>query len=383
MIILDPGFPDPFAGNGEIRQRPRAVRILSPGLNAPYAMQATISLERQLPSGIVSSVTYSWVRGVHQFRSRNINAPLPGTMQRPFPARGPILALESVARSVRHELRVNFRRRLGGRLTLFGNYVLSSTHSDGDGPFSLPADSYDLRAEWGRATIDARHRFFLGGFIRLPWSLRVAPFIILRSGQPFNITTGQDDNHDTAFTDRPSLADPSTPGAIITPLGAFDPHPAPETPVIPRNFGQGPGFANVNLYVTKTFGLGSRKSPGWPSTTGAQKRSAARGEHADRRSRAPMARRSSDVNRRSRHRPRSGIGGFGGRGRFGRGAGRWGRWRGFSEYRYNLTIGLRIRNLFNRLNLGQPSGVLTSPFFGQANSARPPRRIEVQLRFNF
>lgn len=384
LIILDPGFPDPFVGNGEIRQRPRSVRILSPELNAPYVMQATISLERQLPSGIVSSVTYSWVRGVHQFRSRNVNAPFPGTMQRPFPDRGPILALESVARSVRHELRVNFRRRLGGRFTVFGNYVLSSTRSDGDGPFSLPADSYDLRAEWGRAAIDARHRFFLGGFVRLPWSLRLAPFIILRSGQPFNITTGRDNNHDTAFTDRPALVDPSTPGAIITPLGAFDPQPTPESPVIPRNFGQGPGFANVNLYVTKTFGFGSRKSPRWPSATGARERDAAqRAPHADRRSRSATANRSSGANRPSRPRPRPGIGG---RGRFGRGAGRggrWGRWGGFNEYHYNLTIGIRIRNLFNRLNLGQPSGVLTSPFFGQANSARSPRRIEVQLRFNF
>jgi hypothetical protein len=48
-----------------------------------------------------------------------------------------------------------------------------------------------------------------------------------------------------------------------------------------------------------------------------------------------------------------------------------------------LTIGVRVQNVFNRVNLVRFSGVLTSPFFGQANSAAAPRQIELQLRFNF
>jgi hypothetical protein len=37
----------------------------------------------------------------------------------------------------------------------------------------------------------------------------------------------------------------------------------------------------------------------------------------------------------------------------------------------------------NTVNFTNYSGVLTSPFFGRANSALPARRVELQLRFTF
>ncbi|MBI3951902.1 MAG: TonB-dependent receptor [Acidobacteria bacterium] len=367
FIIIHPGYPNPLDGNGESRSRPQTLRIFSPGLNAPYAMQATMNLERQLPLGFVSSLAYSWVRGVHQYRSRNINAPLLDSGALPFPGRGPILAIESVANSTRHELRLNVNRRLSRTFSLFGNYVLSSTRSDGDGAFSLPADPYDLRAEWGRAASDARHQFFIGGFINLPWSFRFAPFVALNSGRPFNITTGRDNNGDTALTDRPALVDPSTPGVIVTRLGAFDPKPAAGTPIIPRNFGQGPGSASVDLYLTKTFGFGGRRQSAGRGGMGRSEGGAHAGDESVRT--GPVG--------------PIGMGGAGQGGGFGRGGPGGGRWGGGSEFRYNLTISVRARNLFNRLNPRQFSGVLTSPFFGEANSALAPRRIELELRFSF
>ena len=59
--------------------------------------------------------------------------------------------------------------------------------------------------------------------------------------------------------------------------------------------------------------------------------------------------------------------------------------------RYSLTLGIDARNVFNKVNLGLPVGVLGSPFFGQANSlAGGPfttgaavRRIDLQLVFAF
>ncbi len=49
----------------------------------------------------------------------------------------------------------------------------------------------------------------------------------------------------------------------------------------------------------------------------------------------------------------------------------------------SLAINVRFNNLFNRTNPLNVNGVLTSPFFGRANTAAPPRRIEFGLRFNF
>jgi hypothetical protein len=56
---------------------------------------------------------------------------------------------------------------------------------------------------------------------------------------------------------------------------------------------------------------------------------------------------------------------------------------GAGEYRYNFTLIVRAVNLLNTVNFATYSGVLTSPFFGRANSALPARRVELQLRFSF
>ncbi|HEX5876396.1 MAG TPA: TonB-dependent receptor [Pyrinomonadaceae bacterium] len=54
---------------------------------------------------------------------------------------------------------------------------------------------------------------------------------------------------------------------------------------------------------------------------------------------------------------------------------------GTKKYRFELYA--QAFNLLNHANLGVFSGVQTSPFFGQATSAQPPRRFELGMRFNF
>lgn len=51
--------------------------------------------------------------------------------------------------------------------------------------------------------------------------------------------------------------------------------------------------------------------------------------------------------------------------------------------KYRLEFYLQAYNLLNHANLGVFSCVQTSPFFGQATSAQPPRRMELGMRFNF
>jgi hypothetical protein len=49
----------------------------------------------------------------------------------------------------------------------------------------------------------------------------------------------------------------------------------------------------------------------------------------------------------------------------------------------NLNMFANMTNAFNTVNLGTPSGLLTSPFFGKSTSASNPREIEVGMRFQF
>jgi hypothetical protein len=252
-------------------------------------------------------------------------------------------------------------------LTLFTRYFLGRARSDTDGAFSFPANQYDLAAEYGYAGFDVRHRFILGGSVRLPGDVRINPFVILSSGRPFNITTGRDNNGDTLFTDRPAYAtDPDKPGVKETAWGLLDPNPEPGQTIVPRNLGRGPSFVMVNLRVSKTISFG--KAP-----AGAD----------DEPPRGPMG-----------APPPPPPGGGGRPGGFGGGGGGFrGGFRGeSSDGRPSLTFSVSAQNVLNRVNAGPPVGNLGSPYFGQSlssaggfggGSAAGNRRIELEVRLGF
>ena len=339
--------------------QPQTTRVVSPDLQAPLTIQTAFGVERQLPFKTTVAATYVNAHTSRLLRSRNINAPINGV--RPDPLAGNIFQYESTARFNQHQLILNLRSNFVEGASIFGNYAFGGAKSDSEGAGTFPADSYDLSAEYGRAQLDVRHRFVIGGNFEAPLGLSLSPFITVRSGAPFNITTGTDINGDTLFTDRPSFAgDPIEPGVVATRFGLFDPTPDLGDKIIPRNFGRGPGFFSVNLRITKEFGFGGG------------------GEGAAAAS--------------------QGGGGGGGRGGINPPFGGGGQGRGGSdeeESRFKLEFGAQIRNLFNRTNRGTPVGNLRSPFFGESVSlaggfgggggtqAAGNRRIEFEVQFSF
>jgi hypothetical protein len=62
-----------------------------------------------------------------------------------------------------------------------------------------------------------------------------------------------------------------------------------------------------------------------------------------------------------------------------------------TDRRYNLTFGVSARNLFNKVNLGNPSGILGSRFFdtpnglqgGAFSNSSSNRRIDLLATFSF
>ena len=102
-----------------------ALRTRSRDLDSPYIINTSIGYERKLPLGLFASATYNWLRGVHLLRTRNINAPAPGTGLQPIAGSGPILQYESSGVSTRHELALNLKYELKRKLSLFSNYSVS------------------------------------------------------------------------------------------------------------------------------------------------------------------------------------------------------------------------------------------------------------------
>lgn len=351
-------------------------------LKAPRVMQTVVALERQVFSHTRLSVNFMNSRGVHELRTDDINAPLPGTYTgpgtgiRPYGDVGDIYLYESSGIFKQTQLITSLNTMIAGRVTLFGRYVYGQAHSDTDGLTTMPADPYDFSSEYGRSSLDMRHMVFIGGSILGPWGIRLSPFFVAHSGIPFNITTGTDlyGTGSATPTARPSIVSGPGPNVYLTPYGYLDVDPQAGQTLIERNAGNGPDFIELNLRLSKTWGFGTTKFEG-PS-----------GGATSRQGGGP---------------PGGGPGPGGGRGPGGGGPppGGGGPPPGggppseASERRYNLTFSVSARNALNHENLNTPNGAVTSPYFlestgitggfGPEQTASNQRRIELQLRFSF
>src|SRR6266566_5087183 len=344
FIVTNPGFfpsiPAVSVLEGfhstQIRQQ------VNSNLVAPTFYQSMISLERQLPRNTTVAVTFANAHGLHILRSRDINAPLPGTYDPAVPGSGvyplgpvgAVFLMESSGLYNQQQLFVNVNSRANKNISLTGNYALNHAMSNTDGIGTFPANPYSMAGEYGPASTDIRHRMTLGGSITTKWNVIFSPLIYITSGPPFDITAGRDIYGTTLFNGRPGIAtDPNKADVIPTVYGLLDPNPAPGDRILHRNYGRGPGTIFFNAHLGKAVKLGPK--------------------------------------------PAEGAGG--------REAGR----------PYTFTITMEMVNLLNHTNPGPIIGNITSPLFGRANQpaggagfagfseAANNRRFELQLRLSF
>ena len=173
-------------------------------------------------------MTYLYSRGIHQYLTDNINAPLydyatntfiidPCTGQPSCPSRGKAICISSSPNGVYRQdqliTSVNARAR---NYSVSGFYVLGSMKSDTSGANYFPSRQDDIAFDYGRSSNDVRNRFFLLATTILPYGIQGSIFTIANAGAPYNITTGQDLNRDNQYNERPSVVDASlcTPGSM-------------------------------------------------------------------------------------------------------------------------------------------------------------------------
>jgi hypothetical protein len=288
LVIARPSFNEPLNSGFA-----PSIWQLAPAIQSPYLFQGTLSAERSLRNGMQLTVEYQTLRGVHLFRSRNINAPRVAAGPLPDPDFLLVRQIESSGSLRSNALITSLQGRILKRLKVKTQYTLSRTTDDVAGLFDLPANSNDLRLERGRAAFDKRHRFNFAGILDLPMEFRVGSILTLASGTPFDITTGFDDNGDSVVNDRPFA--------------------------VMRNTGRGPGFAQLDLRLSKLLRL-------------------------------PLFFDDQDKDK--------------------------------GEFR-NLELNLDVFNVLNRNNLTDVVGELSSPLFGRATAALQARTIQLSVRFNF
>ena len=236
-----------------------SIYLRSPRLESPYNINSLVSLEQALPKGWRFAASADTTRGVHVVRTRNINAPFPGTplpddllarlnsadpnvraaartqvdQLRPYyPVAGNLYQFESSAISSSK----NFTIRLytptiglpGTPGTLYlGHFAFGGTLAYTRGysydDLGTAPNQYDFSREWARSQFDQRNRIQAQFQIRPTATVGLVSFnISSSSGRPYSLTTGRDDNGDQSFTDRPAgvgrntLTSPGTYNVDVT-----------------------------------------------------------------------------------------------------------------------------------------------------------------------
>ncbi|HKF69055.1 MAG TPA: TonB-dependent receptor, partial [Vicinamibacterales bacterium] len=147
-VVTDPGYPSAFSPGGSLAVEPPGIVRFAPGIEIPFSLQYSLSVERQLRKNTSTSVTYTGTRGFDQFHSRDINAPLPPLyLSRPDPAFGVIREIESAGRARSNSVQFTLKGQLAPRSTGSIQYTLSKAMNDTSGVNWQPPNSYDLSLE--------------------------------------------------------------------------------------------------------------------------------------------------------------------------------------------------------------------------------------------
>lgn len=320
QIIADsPSFPNPFT-NGDIKNAVPTIRIFDSRLKPPASLQMRLEFERQLPRGWKISASHSWTVGRHRLRSRNINAPLVGG-ENPDPQTAP--RPFGVAENI---LQFESSGSLRGRVFYVG------VNQNASKVFNINAGylNFDFRTDADSAFAFPQSSYDLTGEWGRPvWQARHRVFVSTTAYLPCELRL-------SAFFNAAS----GTPFDLTTGRdnngdGNFNDRPSESFSGDAQAVSTVFGFLNAN-FINGSLRRNAGTNPATATLDLNLSRAFVVGKRNDK-----------------------------------------------GESRYKLTANIRAANVLNRANLLGTIGVLSSPLFGRATTANPPRRIEFGLRFNF
>jgi hypothetical protein len=263
VLITSPSFPDALSGLANNQAVPTTFQ-LSPDVRPPSSFQSQVGVEHQLPKGWSVQANYNLAWSWADLASLNINAPIiaPGgglaSARRPYGVDENMIQIESAGRLKGNVIFAGANQSRSKHFTLFFGYLYFNFHTDAD--TVLPQNSYNLNAEWARPSWQAQNRVFGVLILNLPHQVRLSSNLNVASGTPLNIVTGFDNNGDGIYTDRPSFSIASAPGAVVTPLGVFNPNVINGD--VPKNFATNPATVGLDLNASRTFVLHGKAGGG-------------------------------------------------------------------------------------------------------------------------
>jgi len=267
--------------------------IMDYAYNVEYSQTWSGGLQLQLRPTTMAEVFYmgTWTVGADNATVRNVPEPGPGPIQprRPIPQLSRINAIRFDGKSIYHAVTMRVERRLADRFAYNVSYTLSQSKDDASSPGATESEAnvpqnvrnvFGPGGEWARSSFDHTHQFIASGVYHLPFfsngsglmrallgDWRANAIAVIQSGAPFTVNLGVDRaNIGAGPAQRPDqLRDPNLPRGQRTPERWFDTSafalPALFTfGTAPRNSVIGPGYANVDFSLAKTWALSATGS---------------------------------------------------------------------------------------------------------------------------
>jgi hypothetical protein len=226
----------------------------------PYAVQASLQIDREIGKGMTVSAAYLFVGAHRLVRGNDLNMPCPVGMSKPnnpswaqgwlnpdgsksdcegtpellfgkphflsnigqseIPEAGLLDYNDGSVKSNYHGVTLQAMERFGSRFSLNANYTFSKTMDNGNFTtfINLPQNTFDRKSERALSNQDLRHRFITNFSYSTPetgnalvrnWL--VSSIVTMQSGRPFTLYVGFDANGDNnPTTDRVGLAGRNT-----------------------------------------------------------------------------------------------------------------------------------------------------------------------------
>lgn len=286
-LVYNPVFGNPFARATPIH----ALRTLAPGFNNAVYLYAEFNVSKDLPKGFNINAEEVVIPFINGARTININQPIASTSGQavnPFSPRpyGPNLNILQARRDGEGGGHgeffsiSNFRQK---RVQFFLGLLHLNVHDNSnDDLFYQPQSAYTDAGEDALRSNQGQWQTFGNASISLPWKLALSGNGYASGGQPFNITTGSDNNGDGNFNDRPQFAPPgsvadgvtiiATPFGVLTNAGAIV-NGIPVAP-IQRDLGRLPWSFHLDANLQRAFVLTKNKKDAHQQTLTANIRSA-------------------------------------------------------------------------------------------------------------
>ena len=266
--VYRPNFSDPLVpvpGSVSVR----TIDQFPPSLSQQSTFAGMLAIEHEFSRHWHSEAHFYWAEDWNNVLQRNINAPLVASSvgsppdltaalhaPRPLAPNTNILQYQNAGHLSGNSVSLHIEQRSYKRFTVSANYRHMIFKSGPDD--SVPQSSYTNSGESARVDWLRENGGSLSGTLNLPCKFELSTQFDAYDGTPYNITTGNDNNGDGNFNDRPSYATGLGSGVYKTPYGLLTANTVNGN--TPRNLGSMPGKIHFDMSLSRAFRLDKRNT---------------------------------------------------------------------------------------------------------------------------